>query len=123
MKDFDNLISVWVSAQGIDPETDEYEKVSWAVDELISLASSKPEQLWELIPKILEYDSSEKILGAIGAGLVEDLLTYHGIDFIDKVSLRATNSDVFKGALRYTYLDDEDVSPEVFKKFKAIEQG
>ena len=118
MKDCDELIAIWIKAQALDPEAEDYEKASWAVDELLEMEQKNPEGVWALIPKIIEYDSSEKTLGALGAGLIEDLLVHYGADFIDRIVAFASTCESFKKALAYTFLDEDDVPPEVFNKFK-----
>lgn len=113
-KDTD-LIKAWILAQQFDVESTEYENVSWAVDELIEAAELDPERLWKLLPQILESDASAKTLGAIGAGLLEDLMVHHGEEFIDRVTALADSN--LKKAMQHTFLDEDDVSPEVFNKF------
>lgn len=117
MKEDRELIGAWILAQKFGTESIEYEQVSWAAEMLIEMVHVDPEKLWHLLPKIIEADESDKTLGAIGAGLLEDLMVHHGEDFIDRVSSLAESNSKFKQAMQYTFLDREDVSSEVFEKF------
>ncbi len=111
------LINSWIKAQGIDPLTPEYDKYSWASSKLIDMVYEWPEELWRLIPDIINQDSSDQILGALGAGLIEDLILYHGEEYIDRIILYAEKNRDFERALAYTFLDENDVSKGVYKKF------
>ena len=112
------LIKTWLSAQCIDPESNEYADVSWAVDELFDLAHDDPDKLLANVIEILKIDSSPEILGAIGAGVLEDLLVYHGKDYIDTI-IKLSKSDAnFKASLHFTYIDKGDVPTDVYEKFQ-----
>lgn len=116
------LIKTWLSAQHIDVESNEYGDVSWAVDELFDLAHDDPDKLLCIIVEILKIDATPKILGAIGAGVLEDLLVYHGNDYIDKI-VELSKSDInFKACLRFTYIDKDDVAGDVYEKFHELKK-
>lgn len=117
MKEDRDLIEAWILAQQFDAESIEYERVSWAAGELIEMAIDDPEKLWSLLPQIIELDASAKTLGAVGAGLLEDLMVHHGEEFIDRVASLADSNSEFKQAMQHTFLDRDDVSPEIFEKF------
>lgn len=114
------LIKTWLSAQSIDVESNEYADVSWAVDELYDLAHDDPEKLLTNVVEILKTDSSPRILGAIGAGVLEDLLVYHGNDCIDTIVKLSKSDKNFKASLHFTYIDKDDVSADVYEKFHGI---
>lgn len=82
MRKINGLVDSWLHAQGFSVESDEYDDVCWAIDELYDLAREKPKELIETVLKILSVDSSKKIAGALGAGVLEELLVYHGDSFI-----------------------------------------
>lgn len=114
------LVKTWLSAQHVDVESDEYADVSWAVDELFDLAHDDPERLLAIIVEILSIDPSAKVIGAIGAGVLEELLVYHGSEYIDKL-VQLSNSDVnFKACLEFSYIDKDDVSVDVYEKIAQI---
>lgn len=116
------LIETWVAAQNVDVESADYESVSWAIDEMYDLAIEDPEKLLLVITEILKIDSSQRTLGAIGAGALEDLLVHNGDDYIDKlVYLSESNAD-FQKCLSFTFIDENDVSKNVYAKFCNIKQ-
>jgi hypothetical protein len=115
-----NLIKNWITAQYIDVNSNEYDDVCWAVDELFNLAHDNPGQLLTIIEDILKMDTSPKVLGALGAGVLEDMLVYHGDSYIDKLIACAANCAAFKTALQFTFLDQNEVSKDVFNKLQQI---
>ena len=114
----DKLARTWIFAQKLGVGTLGYERHSWAIDQAIDLAFHQPINLWQLILRILEIDSSEKIVKAIGAGPLEDLMVQHGEALIDKVEHLATKSAAFKAAMQNVWIEDGDTP--VFKKFFTI---
>jgi hypothetical protein len=116
----EGLVHDWLLAQHLDVESEQYDKVSWAVDHLFDLSHSDPARLLDLIQIILEVDSAEKTTGSLGAGPIEDLLVHYGDSCIDKVVELADKNQNFKTCLKFTFLDENDVSTEVYEKFKAI---
>lgn len=122
MSEFNNLIKLWLVAQKFDVESNEYGKVSWAIDELFSLAYSDPKQLLNIVIEILQVDSSPKTIGALGAGPLEELLVNHADDYIDYIIDLAKGNKKFKESCSFIYLDKNDVSEtsyDRFQKFKA----
>jgi len=114
----DRLVKTWIFAQRLGAGALGYERHSWAVDELVDLAFHQPNTLWELILRILEIDRSEKVVEAIGAGPLEDLMVQHGEAFIERVAQLAAVSPTFKATMRHTWIEQGDTP--VFKKFYAI---
>lgn len=115
-----NLIETWLRAQHIDVASDEYDEVGWAVDELFNLAYSDPYKLLNIIVDILKQDSSEKTLGALGAGVIEDLLVHHGDECIAEIARLAGENKSFNKMLQFTYVDFEDVSINVYETIQSI---
>lgn len=114
------LITTWLQAQNVNIQSQEYDEVGWAVDELFNLAYEKPEELLSVITNILEIDSSQRVLGAIGAGALEDLIVHHGDRCIDKVVELSLLNKKFKAAINFTYIDKNDVSSDVYEKFQKL---
>ena len=114
----ERLAKTWIYAQQLGVGTFGYDRHSWAVDVVIDLAFHQPNNLWELMLRIMEIDSSEKIVKAIGAGPLEDLMVQHGEALIDKVEHLATKSAAFKAAMQNVWIEDSDTP--VFKKFFTI---
>jgi len=114
------LVGAWLKAQNYYVESDEYEKYGWAVDELYDLSYKDPAQCLNYILEILHYDSSEKVVGALGAGVIEDLLVHHAMEFIDKIVELSQQNTAFRNCLNYTFIDSDDVTKEVYDKLQSI---
>lgn len=114
------LINTWLIAQDVDVQSDEYDAVSWAVDELFVLAHDDPNRLVSIIEEILKTSSSEKILGVLGAGVLEDLLVHNGDNVIDKIAALSKSNGSFNKALQFTYIDRNDVSNEVYEIIQKL---
>lgn len=117
------LVETWLRAQTFDVESEAYEEVAWAVDQLFDMAYEEPEQMLQIVTKILAEDASPKIVGALGAGVIEDALVHQGENVIDKIEVLANNDPNFKKCLEYTYIDNKDVSSMIYQKFAHIKQG
>jgi hypothetical protein len=114
------LINTWLKAQYVNMESNEYDELSWAVDQLFDLAHNDPSTSLEIVLQILKIDSSKTVCGALGAGVLEELLVHHGEEYIDTlVELSKTNKQV-NASLRFTHLDKDDVSPQVFLKYQEL---
>lgn len=115
-----NLVNTWLSAQYLDMESQEYDNVSWAVDQLFDMAHDEPAKLLKIIIEILKIEASQKIQGALGAGVLEDMLVNHGDKFIDEISKLSETTPDFKKCLMFTYVDENDVSVDVYKTIQKI---
>jgi hypothetical protein len=113
------LIEAWLAAQHFDVESSDYDDVSWAVDELFDLAHDDPDKLLSTIVDILEVDSSQRTLGAIGAGALEDLLVHNGDRCIDRIVDLSKSNANFKACLSFTFVDRDDVSKDAYEKLQA----
>lgn len=118
MNDTDKLAKSWIFAQKLGVDSPGYEKQSWAVDKVIDLADQAPDELWQLILRILDLDSSEQIVNSVGAGPLEDLMAKHGESYIIKVEEQASKSEVFKRAMKSVWLDSNDTP--IYTRFFKI---
>lgn len=119
----DKLVKGWIHAQSFDVESSEYDEVCWAIDELYHLAHDKPDQLLKIVLDILNIDSSKKIIRALGAGVLEELLVSHGDEYIQDLLKIADSNSNFKECLGFVYIDEGDVSPHVYEKVQSIKMG
>lgn len=119
MKD---LVKTWIAAQDVNVDSDDYARVSWAVDDLFDMAIYEPGKLLDTVVKILALDSSQKVTGALGAGVLEETLVHHGDAVIDQVVRLSENIPEFKGCIKYTFIEPADVSPEVYEKYSSLKQ-
>lgn len=108
MRDLDRLARSWIFAQKLGVDRPGYDKHIWAVDEMIDLAIDSPDELWLAILRILEIDSTEEVVKAVGAGPLEDLMVQHGEQFINEVEKYAAKSAALKNAIKNVWLDEKD---------------
>ncbi len=104
-------------------ETKDEDQYFWSYMFLNELCSEKPEVLWQITLKFCEkYNSDHPAYGAMGAGHLENLLTWHGSQFIDRVELEAKRSPRFRKLLNEVWMGDEnkDVTKRVEFWQKAI---
>ena len=71
------------------------------------LAHDDPEKLFNLIPKILLNDNSEKIILHVGAGPLQDIVNLYSDEYIEKISILARTLINFRATLKNVIVDDE----------------
>ena len=71
----------------------------WTLEELSRLCRKQPELCWEIILEILRTPHHESVDWALAAGPLEDLLAWHGTEFIEKVEEQARSNPKFKELL------------------------
>ena len=117
-----DVISTWLRAQYLPIEGSEYVAASWAVNRLFDFAHDAPDELLPIVVEILKIDSSKTVVGAIGAGVLEELLVQHGDKYIDALTELCKSNKNLSICLQYIHLDMNDVSPAVFKKYLAFKR-
>jgi hypothetical protein len=113
----DLFIAAWLRAQYLPIEGNEYAEVSWAVNELFDLAHDAPDKLLPLVIEILKVDASKTVIGALGAGVLEELLIFHGDEYVDKLAELCESNKNLEECSKLIHLDMNDVSPAVFKRY------
>lgn len=81
------LIECW--SRGWSSDAAEKEEYDWACMEPVDDAHEEPERAWNFILLALESPICVPHLGVLAAGPLEDLLSYHGEDFIERVEAEA----------------------------------
>ena len=75
---------------------------------------SQPELAWRGILLALADAKSEKVVGVIGAGALETLMTHHGKSYIDLVEREAGHNARLRSALEHVWnIHDVDVRDRV----------
>ncbi len=98
------LVKTWIEAQQADEKSEEYRSKFWAIETLIDLPYDDPETTWGLILEIHERDDSNEIESILAADPLEDLMTEHGPEFIDRVELKAHSEPKFRRLLGGVWL-------------------
>jgi hypothetical protein len=87
------LMHCWANACG--PEGAEKEEHGWAAAELIDDARDDPAKAWQCILCAIEMPACAEHLGVLAAGPLEDLLSFHGPEYIDRIEAKARTSPLF----------------------------
>ena len=102
------LVECWARGWSSDPiEKAEYD---WACMEPVDDAYDNPERAWKFILLAVESPICDKNFGVLAAGTLEDLLSYHGSEFIERVEEQAKANPTFAhllgGVWRSTMTDE-----------------
>ena len=85
------IAGAWIAGLQAEENTPEYESHWWAIDE--------PELLWRFILNVYKRDVPDKVSAVLAAGPLEDLLSYFGADYIDRVEKLAAEDQRFNWLL------------------------
>jgi|HubBroStandDraft_6_1064221.scaffolds.fasta_scaffold204330_4 hypothetical protein len=94
------------------------EATFWAWERLWELTDSEPEEAWRVIEAIRHANGTDLILGNLGAGPLEDLLSQHGDQFIDRVETLARRDAQFRKLLGAVW--QNTMSEEVWSRVRAV---
>lgn len=104
------LAESWIAFTLAPKDSPEYENLFWVFDREWELINQQPEIGWRLILKILSVNHSNTIQGNLAAGPLEDLLSKHSNNFIERVELEAKSNPTFAqllgGVWQFTMSDD-----------------
>ena len=123
-KNIEKLANAWIDLH-VDlhknqNEMPEFNPNFWAFEELDGMddgyTRNDPKKAWTTILKILSIDSSDVILSNVAAGSLEDLLAFHGEDWISSVENEASKNTVFKTALLGIY--QNEMSDDVWDRLQ-----
>jgi len=96
---YEELVQAWIRFSKADRSSEEYEKHFWAFSTLLELLREDPNQTWQFIVDVWARDQSHKTISYLFAGHLEDLLSYHGPEIIEKVEQKAKADPKFANAL------------------------
>lgn len=109
--DLDKIVDAWIAATNAADGSPEYESNWWAIEQVMDWAlDHQGEQLWQFITVAYKRDLSDKAVGMLAAGPLEDLLARQGPEFIDRVEELARKDPQFNyllgGVWRNTMTDE-----------------
>lgn len=87
------LVECW--ARGWSSDAAEKQEYDWACMEPVDDALDDPERAWKFILLALESPICAPYFGFLAAGPLEDLLSHHGGDFIERVEAVAATNQKF----------------------------
>jgi hypothetical protein len=91
-----------------------------AYEFMADVSGARSEECWLGILAVVQRRPSQRVLGMLAAGLVEDLLDEAGDQFIVRIEGEAQRDPVFKDMLNGVW---ESGSAEVWARFEAARQG
>ncbi len=93
------LVQGWIARFEQHREEGAGDQYFWAFEQLDDLCKESPKLAWEIISRILEVNSSDRIVENLSAGPLEDLLVYHGKRVIGLVEVQAEKDPSFRKLL------------------------
>lgn|GEM_PF-707929 len=102
-----NIINSWLV----------YETTSWADDDLDKYVRSNPDLVFQLIVELVRYATSKHTLAYIAAGSLEDLLSKHPYQIIEKVEVKAAESQRFRLCLSGVW--KRDIPDEIWERMTS----
>lgn len=94
--DLHQIVSAWIAIEDAERGSPEYESNWWAVEQVMDWhLDGEGELLWRFITAAYKRNPSDKVVGALAAGPLEDLLAKHGPEFIERVEELARRDPQF----------------------------
>ena len=94
-----------------------YHPLWWAVHNFMgSMSTSAAAQdCWDAILEILSRKPADTVIGVLAAGPLEDLIQYHGPDFIDRIEAESRRNPAFRRLLGGVWRSS---SPEIWARIE-----
>jgi hypothetical protein len=95
----------------------------WAAELVMDLPHSDPSLLWAVIVEVWNRidRSDEALVGALGAGPLEDLLSTHGEKCFQEIAQFCDVEPEFKTVLRTVW--QNSMSPDLWRKVQELRGG
>jgi hypothetical protein len=84
----------------------------------VDMARDDPEVLWPIIVRMVAEAPDEHHLGSIGAAPLENLLWFHGPEFVDRIEAAALADTRFRRALNYVDGWDTSITASVTERLR-----
>jgi hypothetical protein len=104
------LARTWITLQTTPQHAPEYNSLFWSFKQSYDLAREEPMEAWQLILTIWSLDQSIPTRKTLSAGLIEELLCYHGEFMIQHIERQAKADRSFStllGAVRQNTMADD----------------
>jgi|SRR5690242_9197795 len=116
--DLDQIVTAWITAEDADNRDPERESNWWATEQVIDWwLKREGEQLWQFITTAYKRDLSDKVLGCLAAGPLEDLLATQGPEFIERVEELARRDPKFNYLLGGVWRNS--MTDEIWQRVQA----
>ena len=83
------LARAWITLQTTPQHAPEYNSLFWSFKQSYDLAREEPMEAWQLILTIWSLDQSIPTKRSLSAGLIEELLCYHGESMVQHIERQA----------------------------------
>ena len=94
--ELDAIVTAWIAYQEATEGSRQSDDNEWTV---FVAGSNSPDFLWQFIMKTFSRTDHEEALGMLAAGPLENLLSYWGADYIERIEHLASEDERFKQLL------------------------
>ncbi|MDX6694467.1 MAG: hypothetical protein QOF02_2070 [Blastocatellia bacterium] len=114
------VVEAWVACQAAVEGSPEYQSNWWAIEKVIDWAvlESEPELLWRFVLAAYQRGLPDTTTAVLAAGPLEDLLSRHGPDYIERVEELARRDARFNHLLGGVW--QLEMTDEVWERVKAV---
>jgi hypothetical protein len=105
----DELVSKWLSGE------------DHTMADAIIPPLADPEAAWQAVLRIMQHNLSEEQISLLAAGPVEDLLTWHAAQFIDRIEAEAQRSPTFAHVLGGVWR--QDMPQQIWDRIESARGG
>ena len=116
-EDLNEWSTAYIEAMDSSENVHEHHPLFWAVDKFFDLEIERPDVCWEAILDILSKKPSDRVLGVLAAGPLEDLINNHGSVYIEKIETEARRNPAFRHLLGGVW---ESGTPDVWGRVEKI---
>ena len=117
-QDSHGLAAVWIEYHQLPDSEAEASSLVSAIEQLYDLVRNQPEAAWPIIQELWTVDQTDRMLAIIAAGPVEDILCWHGPDFIVRIEQLAKQHDVVRRMLGA--VGRRDMAEDVWRRLKGV---
>jgi hypothetical protein len=89
----------------------------WAIEALDEAVHNNPELAWSVILELAGLVKSQTAIGCLAAGPLEDIIRYHGVEFVDRIEIEAKRNASFRYLLGGVWPSED---PDVWSRVEAV---
>lgn len=101
----EDLAAQWISEQKAYEVGDDLPP---AIRKVIHMALDEPHALWPILLEVTSQTDDHDVLEILGAGPLEDLITYQGVGFFERIEEQYRQNPAFREALSNVWISSED---------------
>ena len=99
-REMNRIVDAWIAGQDAEDGTPADEANWWAFSQVMDwVLKGEADLLWQFILTTYKRDLSDRVIAALAAGPLEDLLAKHGQNYIDQVEQLAGRDERFNRLL------------------------